>query len=809
MNCFGSTTPELTERERRNAALARRAAAEGMVLLQNDGTLPLSPQPVALFGMGARKTVSGGEGSGDVAPRYKITIEQGLEDAGYTITSKAWLDDYDAEYRETYEEYRMMVEEKIAHIPNPVAQIPAAHSYKYRCPSGRRITEQDVVGVDTALYVLMRQAGECNDRRNEPGDFQLTDIEKDNLRFLAAHCRHVVLIVNVGGLVDLSILDEVPISAVIFYVQGGMEGGHALADLLCGKVNFSGKLADSWPMRYEDIPFGESFSSLNGELDHEDYREGLYIGYRYFDSFGVAPRWPFGYGLSYTQFALQTTAVCAESANLRVTVQVTNTGAVAGREVVQMYLSVPGGVAQSLCAYAKTSVIAAGAAQEMTLQFDLRDQSVWDDATAAYILPAGEYRLQIGTSSRATEPVAAFMLEQLVTVRQCRSCCAPQTPLDELQAPPRTLPPLPQTAVQLTLDPAALAGASANYEPQPAPESDWVRQTLDRLTPEQQIELVRGGDLQNQAGTQHQIMGAAGKTCITLLDEGVPNVLFSDGPAGVNIMEEVVYGPDGSQKTAKMPEKYNWGLMKRMASRFIGLEGQHVYRYATAWPVEELLAQTWDPALLEEIGAATGEELQEFGITLWLAPGMNLHRNPLCGRTFEYYSEDPHLTGTLAAALTRGVQCKPGIGVTLKHFCCNNQEDNRFAVSSNVSERTLRQLYLRSFELAVRDGAPKAIMTSYNKLNGRYTGEREDLIAGILRGEWQYDGLVMTDWGTRYDALTALRATTDLMMPGSDTDKQALLNALQAGTLDLDALRRSAARVLHIVEHGIQGEKTV
>lgn len=317
---------------------------------------------------------------------------------------------------------------------------------------------------------------------------------------------------------------------------------------------------------------------------------------------------------------------------------------------------------------------------------------------------------------------AALTLTETVTTMQCRTCCAAADTLHEIQAPEHKLPALPDTAVQLTMDPAAFSCKTGDYTEPQTTESPRVREVLDSLTTEQQVELLRGGDLQNQNPGQHQITGAGGKTAITLLEQGVPNVVFSDGPAGINILEEILVTPDGGIRPAKMIERYNWGLMKQLAKRMCGGEGQHVYRYATAWPVAMLLAQSWDTALLEEVGAGVADELIEFGITLLLAPAMNIHRNPLCGRNFEYYSEDPLITGKMAAAYVRGMQSNPGVGATVKHFCCNNQEDNRFAVNENVSEQALREIYLRGFEIAVRESNPLALMTSYNQLNGAYTG---------------------------------------------------------------------------------------
>lgn len=808
MKYYGAQSSEVSEREQKHAALARKAATEGFVLLQNDGTLPLQTKKIALYGMGARKTIAGGEGSGDVAPRYKVSIEQGLEQAGYEITSKSWLDDYDREYETTYEAYREMVEEKIADIKNPIEQIPAAHTYKYRYPSGRLIHEQDVLesDTDTAVYVLMRQAGECADRQNVKGDFRLTEIEVENLKFISEKYAHVVLIVNVGGMVDLSILEEVQIGAVVFFVQGGMEGGNALADVLSGKNNFSGKLADSWPKCYEDIPDGENFSSLNGNLEQENYTEGLYVGYRYYDAFDVEPRWPFGYGLSYTTFAVKTKDVKLCGTTVTVDVEVENTGKTSGKEVVQIYIGVPGDVEKSLCAFRKTGEIAPGETELVSVSFALEDQAVWCEECASWSLPEGEYPLYVGNSSRNVETVAVFVLDETVRTKVCKNCCTSENPIEEIKPEQKKQKEFEKCNIRrISVDADAFSKEVVDYGEQDVAESSWVKKTLDSLTVPEQIELVRGGDLQNQNPGQHQIMGAGGKTCITLLEKGIPNILFSDGPAGINIMDEVIYGEDGSQKVVKIPEKYNWGLMRKMSGRFVATEGQHVYRYATAWPVEELLAQTWNPELLEEIGTAVGTEMEEFGITLWLAPGMNIHRNPLCGRTFEYYSEDPLLTGRMAAALTKGVQSHPGIGVTLKHFCCNNQEDNRVAVSSNVSEKALRQIYLKGFEIAVKEAKPLAVMSSYNKLNGVYTGTRKDLMTEILRCEWGFEGLAMSDWGTRYNPVEALHASLDLMMPGGDAEKRALTEASEQGRLDTRALRRSAARVLRLIENGITG----
>ena len=404
---YGALSSEPTELELRNRALAREAAAEGFVLLKNQGgTLPLKNKKIALYGMGARKTVKGGLGSGSVEERHSVSIEEGLINRGFEITTRNWLDDYDREYKETYQVYRDMVEEKIKGLTNPVQIIPLAHSYVYRYPSGRLITRDDITAseTDTAVYVLTRQAGECNDRKLEPGDYYITDVERENLKILAEAYEKAILVINVGGLIDMAFLDEISgIDAVVLFVQGGEEGGNALADVLSGRKNFSGKLSDTIPLHFEDIPFGNEFSYLNGDLDNEYYKEDIYVGYRYFDSFDKSVRYPFGFGLSYTNFSLCTQSVAIHGTVAEAEVTVTNIGLVSGKEVVQLYVSLPEGSRkkeyQRLIAFAKTAELEPGTAENLTLQFDLSDCASYCESTAQWRLEAGRYLVRVGNSS--------------------------------------------------------------------------------------------------------------------------------------------------------------------------------------------------------------------------------------------------------------------------------------------------------------------------------------------------------------------------------------------------------------------------
>ena len=808
-NLYGTLSSEPTVLELKNRELSRVAAREGFVLLKNDNNaLPLKNKKIALYGMGARLTVKGGLGSGSVEERYSVNIEDGLKNAGFEITTEKWLDDYDSEYSSTYQEYHDMVEDKVKDLVNPMEIIPIAHSYVYRYPSGRLVTKEDIENsnTDTAIYVLMRQAGECNDRKLEKGDYYITDIERENLRIVSEAYKNTILVINVGGHIDLSFLDEIKgIDAVVLFVQGGEEGGNALSDVLSGKVNFSGKLSDTIPLRYEDIPFGDEFSYLNGDLKNEYYKEGIYVGYRYFDSFDKDVRYPFGFGLSYTDFKIETKSVSLDKTNINIKVAVTNIGEVSGKEVVQVYISLPGSNKeyQRLVTFQKTKELEKGETETMDLSFSLEDCTSYNEEKAAWILDEGDYILRVGNSSRNTNLSAIFDIPQTIVVTECKNCCSLQDKLP-LFYPDKEREERVECEMRLRVNPEDFTTKTVSYIEPSIKETEEEKSILDSLTIGEEAWLLQGGDLRNPPKGTLEIHGAGGKTVTALLGKGIRNVLFSDGPAGVNIANKVKALPGGGFAPAMVPERYSWGVMgKAMKAQLERIPGEIVYRYATAWPVEMLLAQTWNKELLESIGKAVGEEILQFGITIWLSPGMNIHRNPLGGRAFEYYSEDPVLTGELAASLTKGVQSHKGLGVSLKHFCCNNTEDNRNGISSNVSERALREIYLKGFEIAVKKSHPKTVMSSYNMVNHIYTANRHDLLTDILRSEWGFEGLVMTDWGSTNEKAgrpeKAAPSGNDLIMPGSDYDRECILKAIKNGEMTPEVVRRSACRVLRMM----------
>ena len=559
-NLYGTLSSEPTVLELKNRELSRVAAREGFVLLKNDNkALPLKNKKIALYGMGARLTVKGGLGSGSVEERYSVNIEDGLKNAGFEITTEKWLDDYDSEYSSTYQEYHDMVEDKVKDLVNPMEIIPIAHSYVYRYPSGRLVTKEDIENseTDTAIYVLMRQAGECNDRKLEKGDYYITDIERENLRIVSEAYKNTILVINVGGHIDLSFLDEIKgIDAVVLFVQGGEEGGNALSDVLSGKENFSGKLSDTIPLRYEDIPFGDEFSYLNGDLKNEYYKEGIYVGYRYFDSFNKDVRYPFGFGLSYTDFKIETKSVSLDKTNINIKVAVTNIGEVSGKEVVQVYISLPGSNKeyQRLVAFDKTKELEKGETETMDLSFSLEDCTSYNEEKAAWILDEGDYILRVGNSSRNTNLSAIFDIPQTIVVTECKNCCSLQDKLP-LFYPDKEREERVECEMRLRVNPEDFTTKTVSYIEPSIKETEEEKSILDSLTIEEEAWLLQGGDLRNPPKGTLEIHGAGGKTVTALLGKGIRNVLFSDGPAGVNIANKVKALPGGGFAPAMVPEE--------------------------------------------------------------------------------------------------------------------------------------------------------------------------------------------------------------------------------------------------------------
>ncbi len=797
------TDPAVTAMETRHAVLSRRAAAQSIVLLKNDGVLPLKPGPIALYGEGARHTVKGGTGSGEVNARRVVNIMEGLVAAGFSVSNTRWLDEYDAQVAQSQQAYVQRMRRRAGLIR--MWTLPYLQANPFSPPAGRPLEQADLArDTDTCLYVLARQAGEYADRVLAPGDFLLTETEIANIRLCADTYVKTIVVINAGGMVDLSPLDGLPINAIVFFCQQGSEGGHALADVLSGRVCPSGKLAFTWPKTYEDIPYGQGFGRLpGGDMRQAHYKEGIYVGYRYYDTFGVKPRYSFGFGLSYTHF--HTTATLHLDADkATVHAHVTNTGDCAGQEVVQVYVSCPPqGMhkeTRRLVGFAKTDILQPGETQDMRITFRLEELGSFDETQAQFVLEPGNYVVFVGGTPDASRAIGALTLDSRIILFRHQRVCVPETPIEELESnrdddPLGTLP-------TLTINPDAVQTTIHAYEEPAVPKDKQAEKLLAGLSVQEQAELCVGSGLDLALPKKKFLMvpGAAGYSCDKFERRGIPAISFCDGPAGLRLFDVSV--THGRKLRMVNPVFAFLEVLPWLARKLIfgnKKRGTLLYQYTTAFPVGMALAQTWNQALLEEIGQAVQAEMEAFGAVYWLAPGMNIHRNPLCGRNYEYFSEDPLLSGKLAAALTRGVQQKEGFFVTLKHFCCNNQEDNRMHVSAQVSERALREIYLRGFEIAVREGRAQAVMTSYNRVNGVYAAESHDLCTKVLRNEWGFDGLVMTDWVTESNMLNAaksMQAGVNVMMPGISSDRRSIRRALKSGALSAKEIARSAGHVL-------------
>ncbi len=771
-------------------ALSRQAAREGAVLLKNNGNLlPLAPDArVALFGKGSFDYVKGGGGSGDVTVAYVKNLHDGLKEEGISL------------YEPLPDFYRDYVEKRYeaGDVPGLMAEPELPQS----------LVDAARGDADVAVIVLSRFSGEGWDREpvfyQEPdypwpdelnmprkakavfprGDYYLTEEERAMVNQVCAAFDKVAVVLNVGGVVDVSwFCEDDRISSALLAWQGGMEGGGAIAALLTGKANPCGKLPDTFARDLSDYP---STARFHDSPHYVEYSEDIYVGYRYFETLpGAAERvcYPFGYGLSYTSFALETAGTGAENGRIRVDVQVTNTGSCPGKEVVQLYYSAPWGLLQKprrcLAAFQKTKLLEPGESETVELSFAIADMASFDDlgkvAPSAWVLEKGRYALYMGTSVRdAVELGWAWEQKETETVRSCGDVLAPSHLAERLLADGsyEKLPAAPAVDTNANLFQPLTAAQSEAVAPAAPGRGRWMLtqpfaegvQPLSavserKLTLEEFMAQLSDDDLIHLLGGQPNV-GVSNTFGLGNLPEyGVPNLTTADGPAGLRIQPEV-------------------GVC------------------TTAWPCATLLAAAWDPELTARVGAAAAAEVKENNISVWLAPAVNIHRSPLCGRNFEYYSEDPLLTGRLAGAMVRGIQSQH-IAATVKHFACNNKETNRKYSDSRLSQRALREIYLRAFEIIVREEQPWAIMSSYNVVNGRRASESRELLTSILRDEWGYTGLVMSDWWTRGEQYKELLAGNDLKMANGYPER--VEEAMKLGAVNRSDLKICAKRVLELI----------
>lgn len=775
--------------ETQHAEAVRTSAAECTLFLKRNGDFPVHPCRVNLYGSGARRTVKGGKGSGDVNVRHAVSVEEGLKNAGFTVMTEDWLSAYDALAERSQKEFYGELQRQADALGTFVE---ALLMFTPKPPVSYDLPLAGEGELD--LYVISRDSAEGLDRRDIEGDYRLLPEEVRDIRRLAAGKNKFMLVLNTGGPVDLTPVWE-ETENILLLGQLGAETGNVFADLLTGKSVPSGKLTATWAGAYENYPSARSFGTKN----EVDYTEGLFVGYRYFDAAAKLPQLSFGSGLGYTDFAVMPVGFETDGNTIRLQAEVVNTGKFRGKEVVEVYCARRGAPRESfrkLVAFEKTRELFPGESEIVTLAVAAEDMAVWQEKTRSWALPAGEYVFYFGNSLQSA--VCAFSV--LVETEVCGEACSPVggRSCETLSVPEREQKEIPLCGTK------AFAPVFRRKAHTPPPVSEEVKaMPEDRL-----ISLCIGAfndvGLRNQIGASgKKVAGAAGETCS---DEQIPPLVLADGPAGLRLSKTYRLTEDGVLPL----DNAMAGLLPETASE--APQGDNIcYQYCTAIPVGTALAQSWNMPLCEEMGAVVGEEMKLFGVDIWLAPALNIQRDPLCGRNFEYYSEDPYLSGMTAAAVTRGVQRNRGCGVAVKHFCCNNQETDRNFSSSNMSERTLREIYLKAFEVCLRASAPKALMTSYNLLNGVHTANDAPLLQGILREEWGFDGVVMTDWlstggmgtGEKYGPASphgCIAAGNDLIMPGQAEDRTDIEAALKSGALTREQLERCADRIYRLAK---------
>lgn len=744
-----------------------------MILLRNEKhTLPLSVKaPTALFGRNQIDTFKGGGGAADLWAVPVIPFAQGMEEVGniYTPLLK--------KYRAYAEANRDNTRNKIhGHYIWSLAEIPLTE---------REVSEA-AAACETAVIFIGRFAAEGFDIKDAAGEYRITEAEETMLALVTGHFRRTVLVLNLPGLLDLSFLDRYDVDAILQAFMPGMEAGRALADVLYGKVTPCGKLPDSWAKTAAEYPTNKQFGT-----DRIVYEEGLYMGYRYFDTFQKEVVYPFGYGLSYTNFAWECVSTGIDHGRVTLEICVTNVGECSGREIVQCYLAVPDGEleqpSQILCGFEKTALLAPGEQETLTIQVNLPDFASYSEKRAAYILEKGTYVLRTGSHSRNTDPVCAVFLEETIACRQVVNRMVPRTVVMLLSKDDRNtgdhgedaahyscaegdvLPVLVPDFSQLltSRDQSACEGAESEATGTSLNQSigaaaalahcsfadvlagDSTPQELAARLSDEELAMLLTGDgtrKRKEAGIVPDRPLAVGEGSHThpVPTLGIPASTMQDGPAGVRASSFANPVPPAEE-----------------------LHGAD----SVAYPCATLLAATWDRRLVQEIGQAITMDLEYYGFNGLCAPGVNLHRNPRCGRNFEYFSEDPYLSSQMAVSMINGIQKNPdgsstGYYAVLKHFACNESEDMRLESDSILTERCARELYLRAFEDVIRQAEPLAIMTSYNKINGVYAAAYSDLLDGILRGEWNYTGWVMTDWDVYADPVSCLKAGVDTIMPG-------------------------------------------
>ena len=766
---------------------SKEAAAEGIVLLKNEGgMLPLRQEDkISVFGRPQIEYYRSGTGSGGaVNVEYATNILDGFENSNLNIDEtlvekyKKWLKDHP--------------------FDNGGGGWACEPWFQKDMPIDEAFAKEQAAKTNKALYIIGRTAGE--DNAIWQGSYILTDEEKENLRNITKAFDNVCIVLNVSNIIDLSWINDEEyngsIKSVIIVWQGGMEGGTAVVDVLSGAETPSGKLADTIAYSIEDYPstknFGNEFKNL--------YEEDIYIGYRYFETFAPDKvQFEFGYGLSYTTFDIETQTVKEKTDSIELNVKVTNTGdKFAGKEVVQVYYEAPQGElgkpARELIAFAKTKKLAPGESQELTLEFKISDMASYDDSgvtghKSCYVLEAGEYNIYVGNSVKNLTKINTYNEEELVVVEELQEAMAPTEAINIMKPGKKNADGTYEvTYVPVSTQTVDMAKRISDNLPMDMPITGDMgitlqdvrdgKATLEKFVAQLSIEemaiIIRGEGMSNPRVTRGTA-SAFGGMSDSLFNYGIPAACCADGPSGLR------------------------------------MEGK-----ATQLPIGTALSATWNTELVRELYTMEGQELYRNQVDTLLGPGVNIRRNPLNGRNFEYFSEDPFLSGKMSVASTGGIK-DGGAWGTIKHFALNGQESHRFKIDAVCSERAIREIYLKSFEMAVKEKTVMSIMTSYNPINGHWAASNYDLCTTILRKEWGYKGFVMTDWWAKMndvvtggkesnqDTRDMVRAQNDAYMVVNNNGAEINSNgdnteaAIIEGRLTVGELQRASMNILRFI----------
>lgn len=825
--------------------IARKIAEESIVLLKNaDHILPLKEKKeITFFGRTQIGTLYSGNGSGGANIAGCGTILEECEKRG--IKPESLLKEF-YEYKASAEQVTEEDEfdwTKVSEMVNSGIMYEIFGKYKapldeYDVPE--TLIFQAAEKTDTAIFVIGRNSGgeECD--RHLPEDYYLTRSEESLLKDICTHFANVVIVLNVNGLIDLSWMKKyASIKSLLFIGIPGEEGASALAGILTGEINPSGKLAVTIAEHYEDYPSADHFSwdkeHLENILDYESYGlsseengstgftkspvtvywEDIYTGYRYFDTFGKQVLYPFGYGLSYTAFAISDALVKKQNGGIMVTADVKNIGEMSGKEVIQVYLSkvYPAeGVErpyQELKGFEKTSDLAPGEKEQVKIWIPWRELAVYDEERAAWIIESGDYLLKMGNSSRDTFVKGLICVEKTILAEQCTNC------LNITECNNGKIEFLTQkendaemaSVLNITEQNKDVSGQNIIFvTPEDVHDVQENRKCGKETISKAETTVSEREKERNLAELSIKELAALcvgygpGTPFAAVGDRSDPSTIFDDEGKPMTTNSHPTGYP--GYVSPAIEEKGIKSVFYKDGPAGIG---------GVAWPTEMLIACSFDKKLWQMFGDAVGKECEEQQVNVWLAPAVNLHRNPLCGRNFEYFSEDPYLTGVCACEITKGVQNSRPVIVCPKHFAANEQETfrrgnagkNVDAVDSILTERALREQYLKPFEMLVKDAGIACIMTSFNKINGSFSGGSHDLCTHILREEWGFEGAVVTDWGDMdmvVDGADAVAAGNDIVMPGGPPVIRQILKGYEEGRVTREELEQAVRHLLIMIK---------